>query len=106
MITWPAVIKYSGEDELLFIRDGAHWAGDKDLNSYYYHSDDRLIDVNGALFSLDKGVNSLHKTLPMSEFESWIKNHMVILNQCCSSKLSFTQYSQGLLLVEQLCDER
>ncbi len=106
MVNWPAVIKYSGEDELLFIKSGSRWTSDNDLNTYPYHCDDVLLDSSGVLFSLDDScLHSLQKILPMNEFESWIKNHMVILNQCCSSKLSFDKYSDGLLLVEQLSDE-
>lgn len=106
MVNWPAVIKYSGEDELLFIESGSHWISDDDLTVYPYHYDDVLLDSNGELFSIDNRLFvPLKKTLPINEFELWIKNHMVILNQCCSSKLSFAKYSDGLLLVGQLSNE-
>lgn len=106
MVKWPAIIKYSGEDELLFIKSDSHWVGDDDFNVYPYHCDDVLLDSSGALFSIDNNCfKPLKKTLPIDTFRLWIKNHMVVLNQCCSSKLSVAKYSDGLLLIEQLCNE-
>lgn len=106
MVNWPAIIKYSSEDELLFIESNIHWVSDNDLTAYPYHCDDVLLDSSGALFSINNNCfKPLKKTLPLDEFELWIKNHMVILNQCCSSKLSVAKYSDGLLLLEQLSDK-
>jgi len=106
MVNWPAIIKYSGEDELLFIESNIHWVSDNGLTAYPYHCDDVLLDSSGALFSINNNCfKPLKKTLPLDEFELWIKNHMVILNQCCSSKLSVAKYSDGLLLLEQLSDK-
>jgi len=51
MVKWPAVIKYQGEDELIYIESLAEWQSDPDLCESSYEVEDRLIDASGALFS-------------------------------------------------------
>jgi hypothetical protein len=73
---WPAVLKYSGEDELLLIKDESTWLADDDLSAYVYDDDlsayvydddlsayvydenDMLIDSNGALYALNYHVKT------------------------------------------------
>jgi hypothetical protein len=66
-IVWPAVLKYSGEDELLLIKDESTWLADDDLSAYVYDDDlsayvydenDMLIDSNGALYALNYHVKT------------------------------------------------
>lgn len=109
-ISWPAAIKCSGDDELLFIKDECAWLTD-DLSAYAYSEDDVLVDSNSALFSLvydakiKKAVlTAQQKVVSVDQFEMWLKNHMVILNQCCSSKLRLLSINEGLTLLEQFSD--
>ena len=110
-IAWPAVIKYSGEDELLFIKDESTWLADDDLSAYVYDVNDMLIDSNGSLYCLNyhvknrqTHVKALLKVVPIDQFEGWVKNHLALLNQCCSSKLTLLSITDGLALLEQLSE--
>jgi hypothetical protein len=109
---WPAVLKYSGEDELLLIKDESTWLADDDLSAYVYDENDMLIDSNGALYALNYHVktrqihvNPQKKTVSIDQFEGWVKNHLALLNQCCSSKLTLSSITDGLVLLEQLAEQ-
>lgn len=108
MITWPAIIKYIGEDELTFIKNEHEWLADPDLHFHPYTIGDQILDSNGSLYDLpyddkEKMVEIIktNKSKTLSEFEALIKNHMVCLNQCCSSKIKLPSFMDGILLVEK-----
>lgn len=111
-IAWPAIIKYSGEDELLFIKDESTWLADDDLSAYAYDESDVLVDSNSAIYSLDYDVKierthikAQQTAVSLDQFEVWVKNHLVLLNQCCSSKLSLLSITDGFVLLEQLVEQ-
>jgi len=111
MVKWPAVLKYSGEDELVFIADEAVWKGDSDLHFYGYSASDCLIDAEGNRYSLkqtqkQKEVECVTtgKRLSLQEFEALVKAHLVALDQCCVEKIQLTSFSQGLKFVQQVHD--
>ncbi len=111
LIAWPAVIKYLGDDELLFIKDESTWLADDDLNAYPYDVNDMLVDSNGAVYCFDYHVKTrqMHvkaqlKVVSIDQFEGWVKNHLALLNQCCSSKLTLLSITDGFDLLEQLSE--
>jgi len=108
VLKWPAVIKYAGEDELVYVCNEQEWLSDPDLCSYPYIAGDAIIDSNGQQYSLPyseekKRVEIFNKSsvVIISDFEILIKNHMVSLNQCCSSKIRLTDFADGITLVER-----
>jgi len=111
MVKWPVVIKYVGEDELTYICNEQEWFGDPDLNSHPYTTGDEIIDSNGQQYSLaynkDKKIVEIlkiNKMTTISDFETLIKNHMVSLNQCCSSKIKLASFADGIMLVERTAE--
>ena len=109
MVTWPAIIKYIGEDELTFIENEHEWLIDPDLHFHPYTKGDQLVDCNGDLYDLpydkkEKMVEIIktNTTKTISEFETLIKNHIVSLNQCCASKIKLSSFKDGILLVEKM----
>ena len=109
MVTWPAIFKYIGYDELTFIETEHEWKHDPDLHFHPYTKGDQMLDSNGDLFDIpydDKEkmvkIVKTNKAKTMSEFEILIKNHMVSLNQCCSSKIKLSSFKDGILLVEKM----
>ena len=109
MVTWPVIIKYIGEDELTFIENEHEWLIDPDLNFHPYTKGDQLVDSNGERYDLpynDKEemveIIKTNKPITISEFEALVKNHMVSLNQCCSSKIKLPSFKDGILLVEKM----
>jgi len=109
-INWPAVIKYHGEDELIYIESLSEWKNDPDLCLPHYESEDRLIDACGALFSLpaapslsDTGMFvSLEARILVPEFVELIRKHAVIENYCCSAKLNAKTYQQVIAMVKEI----
>ncbi|QUM77134.1 hypothetical protein HWV00_13325 [Moritella sp. 24] len=77
MVKWPAVIKYQGEDELIYIESLAEWQSDPDLCESSYEVEDRLIDASGALFS----------------FSSQRSIAKLVITKSAIAKLSITQKS-------------
>lgn len=108
MISWPAVICYKGEDELTLVTDQSVWENDLDFHTYPYVEGDILIDTKGNVFHLryhnkKKTVEifTTNELITLDDFEILIKNHMVSLNQCCSSKIRISTFNDGISLVEK-----
>ena len=107
MIHWPAVIKFHGEDELIFIYDEAQWQIDFDQHSHTYTDDDVLIDAKGMSYQLHDNknkkiieVSEQGKQIPLDEFELLVKKHLVQLNQCCIAKFSIASFNEGMDIVK------
>ena len=110
MVKWPAVIKYHGEDELIYVESLTEWKNDPDLCLANYESEDRLIDANGALFSFPAASSpsdtdmffSLDSRILVPEFVELIRKHAVIENYCCSAKLNAKTYQQVITMVKEI----
>ncbi|QUM80097.1 hypothetical protein HWV01_07230 [Moritella sp. 5] len=110
MVKWPAVIKYHGEDELIYVESLTEWKNDPDLCLPNYESEDRLIDASGALFSLPAASSpsdtdmfvSLYSRILVPEFVELIRKHAVIENYCCSAKLNAKTYQQVMAMVKEI----
>lgn len=110
MIKWPAVIKYQGEDELIYIASLSDWLNDPDLCLPNYEAEDRLIDVSGALFLLPTApsdVNAatfvaLNTEIPVHEFVELVRQHAVIENYCCSAKINAKTHQQVIAMVKEI----
>lgn len=109
-VKWPAVIKYHGEDELIYIESLAEWLNDPDLCQANYEAEDRLIDVSGALFSLPttsfiantETFVSLDAQISLHEFVELVRKHAVIENYCCSAKLNAKTHQQVIAMVKEI----
>lgn len=108
-VTWPVIIKYTGDDELLYIENELIWLANKEMSDYAYMKEDLLLDSAGALFSLCYDIdtkqtvfNAHKKEMTIERFEDWIKSHLVILNYCCSAKIGLASIKQGFLLLADL----
>lgn len=110
MIKWPAVIKYQGEDELIYIASLNDWSNDPDLCQSHYEIEDRLIDMSGALFSLPTAsadVNTdafvaLDTQISVPEFVELVRKHAVIENYCCSAKINAKTHSQVIAMIKEI----
>ena len=110
VIKWPAVIKYHGEDELIYIASLVEWQNDPDLCLPHYESEDRLIDASGALFSLPSALSpsdtdmfvSLDSRILVAEFVKLVRKHAVIENYCCSAKINGKTHQQVIAMVKEI----
>lgn len=110
MIQWPAVIKYHGADELIYIKSLAEWQHDPDLSQTKYEIEDRLIDTSGAIFSFSPAESpsdnnvlvSLNSRILVSEFVEMVRKHAVLENYCCSAKLNAKSHQQVIAMVKEI----
>lgn len=106
MISWPVIVQFNGEDELMFIHDETEWHSDEDIHFHNYTDEDRLIDSNGDLYQLDGSKNRVEikttgMSLPLNEFEMLVKKHLVYLNQCCIAKFAIASFAEGMDIVKK-----
>ena len=105
MISWPAILKYHGEDELVFIASQAQWNKDPDLFYYAYQDNDLLFDAKGVVYKLDQiedqyvTPTSTKRTASLSEIEDMLKAHMSALGHCCIAKMAITSIHEAIVMV-------
>ncbi|CAA0103339.1 Uncharacterised protein [BD1-7 clade bacterium] len=108
MITWPAVIKYEGDDELSFMHSQAEWDQDADSHLLSFAEGDVLIDSEGCLFNLnnayDNGNTPLQsqETLSLSALTEVVRKHASVVGQCCSSKIAFITYRDAIQSIKDV----
>jgi len=92
MINWPAVIKYDGDDELIYVGSGEEWIRDAESHLYNHNCDDRLIDSSGDIFSLDHvrddliNPESTGNQIVLEDFVKLARIHASNSHRCCIEK--------------------
>lgn len=99
MIRWPAIIKYYGDPELLYIASEMEWQSDSTLHALGYELGDMLIDSQGQQFLLAGSVNGVIieeaiGVITVDEMLSLIKKHWQSQNVCCVAKTTFTTVAE------------
>ncbi len=110
LITWPAIIKYSDDNELNFLSDLSEWNGDADLHYFEYDPSDILIDSAGVIHHLNQRDNGL--IIPTSTGEiidlkaaiAMVQAHFSAMGSCCSAKLSARSVAELIELVAMAHD--
>lgn len=108
MITWPAILKYDGENELVFILNQAQWNKDPDLFYYAYESDDFLLDSDGMIYRLDQIEDHFvtpvadNRNASIEEVIDMLKAHMSELGHCCIAKISLNSIKEAIDMVGEL----
>ncbi|MDJ0779172.1 MAG: DUF4144 family protein [Gammaproteobacteria bacterium] len=101
-INWPAFIKYSGDDELVLVKDDTRWQ--REFRQATFDADDFLVDSGGRRFTL-AGENSapvsLAQPLADGELDTLLRNHFAALGECCIAKIPALPPAEALRL---LCD--
>ena len=111
MVTWPAVIHYHGDNELLFVASHAIWLQDPDLHAAPYSDGDRLIDSCGYVYELGSVGHvrkvALHsdlapseKRVSLDEMSALVKAHMSLLGSCCVAKITLLSIAEGVQMLE------
>ena len=111
MINWPAVIKYNGDDELIYIGSNEEWMRDADSHLYNHSRDDYLIDSSGHIFNLEhvnddilnpQGTGS---QISLQDFIRLVRIHASNSHRCCIEKISFRNIAEGINLVSSMNDD-
>lgn len=111
MISWPAVIKYHGDDELGYIDSESEWNNDADLSACDYDSNDGLIDSHGRVYRLDNKENGVvhpvatNNTIALYQFIKLVKLHASAQGECCIEKIVFNSLKQGIQLLASLVEK-
>jgi len=107
-VAWPAVLKHSGDDELIYISSAEKWQDDTELHQAEYDQADVLIDSAGAMFSL---VNKQGDYTPpefrdermsLEELLGLVKAHAAQQGSCCVAKLYAATISDAFKIVKSL----
>ena len=108
MITWPVVLRFYSEDELLFVSDKNEWDIDPDLFCHPYDERDTVIDSEGKIYGLrynrSRKISEIEytgKEMSLSEFTDIIKRHVSVLGECCAEKLNISTFREGMRIIEQ-----
>ncbi len=111
MISWPAVIRYRGDDELVYVGSAEEWR--RDAEAYLYHHDDGniLIDSDGHVLNLgqgDGGEISPEDTgtcISLDDFVRLVRIHASSTHRCCIEKIGFRTVAEGIRLVAAMNED-
>lgn len=109
MISWPAIIRYTGDYELVFIQNT------NALNSYAntyrctFESGDHLIDSAGRIYRLDDMSEVSHLSsetnCSLDELTELVRLHASELGNCCISKIVFPSIPAAIESVASIKDQ-
>ncbi|GAB6261785.1 DUF4144 family protein [Photobacterium sp. R1] len=102
MVIWPAVLKYDGDPELVYLADQVVWESDADLHCFGFQAGDVLIDSDGQVFCLESQARdsiwhlSAERQMPLAEMITLIQSHQSCQGACCAAKVSFPTFSKAI----------
>lgn len=103
MIEWPAILKSSNDDELLFVATPA------DLQELQQgaglQAGDMLVDSGGMSFALNSdGVASEQpqQQMTLEEVLALVRRHASVCGHCCVSKMGAPGIAQAVALVDEI----
>jgi hypothetical protein len=109
-INWPAIIKFDGDAELIYIHDETDWAHNADSDHSRYQPGDTLIDSRGRLYPLSATVNDRALPEPASgklsqeDIITLVREHAAQAGNCCIEKISAPSIKDVIELVKSLDD--
>ncbi len=109
MITWPAIIKYSGDHELVYVLNQKNWNSNVELVEYRYDAEDLLIDSMGVTYNLADmgkiGEVYVKGKLTLDQITELVRYHAAELGNCCITKLIFPTTQEAVKAVASIRDE-
>jgi len=108
VISWPAAIKYDGDDELSYIGSEQEWTRDAGSLLYNHRGDDYLIDSYGHVFSIDHAhddsitVADTGNQISLQDFIKLVRIHASSSQRCCIEKINFRNIAEGLSLLASM----
>lgn len=104
-IRWPALLKLTGDDELIYLPDQAAWQADTNLQQAIYQPDDQLIDADGQVFFLLSTAGDAVQPeaggtqLTLSQLTELIRAHESVRGSCCVAKMAFGSMAEAFAVV-------
>jgi hypothetical protein len=105
-VAWPALLRLTGEAELLVVHDQAQWEGDPHLQLAHYLPTDALIDADGKIHSLQREANGrvvpqpTRHTATLAEVITAVQAHAAQAGSCCVAKFSAASIREAIMAVE------
>jgi predicted NAD/FAD-binding protein len=102
-ITWPAMLRLTGEAELAYLHDQADW--DMHAHGSHYLATDVLIDAAGAIYTLERGTDgnirpqATGKSAALDEVVDAVRGHAAQLGSCCVAKFSASSIPEAIAAV-------
>lgn len=103
-IAWPAIIHYTGQDELAFVSDQTDWDKDATWHRFQYRDTDQLIDADGRIYKL-RHTNGTALPVPTGRHASLhdvvdlVRTHAARTGTCCISKYFAATIKEAILAV-------
>lgn len=100
MITWPAVLKLEGDDELIYF--DSEQVCMNEVKQLILSNDDHLIDSQGHVFAVQVGIENqlglvaTGKIYTLDDITQLIQNHEFNAAQVCITKIVFTSIEQAI----------
>lgn len=109
---WPAIIQYSGVDELGFVRGQQQWNTDTGLTEGRYTDADLLIDSLGQVYAVAREsrhaaatLRATGQTVSPQQLSDAVQKHLSAASQCCVSKILLNSYAECIALVEKTAQQ-
>lgn len=105
-IAWPALLRLTGEAELLVVRDQAQWDGDPHLHAAHYLPTDVLIDAEGGIHGLRReahgrvALQPTGHTVTLAEVVAAVQAHAAQAGSCCVAKFSAASIREAIMAVD------
>jgi hypothetical protein len=102
-ITWPAMLRLTGEAELAYLHDPADW--ERHVHGSNYLATDVLIDASGAIYTLERGTDgnlrpqATEKSATLDEIVDAVRAHAAQMGSCCVAKFSATSIPEAIAAV-------
>lgn len=111
MINWPAIIKYDGDDELIYVGSDQEWMRDAESHLYNHKDADHLIDSSGDIFRLDhvqgdiRNLPATGKQIALQDFIKLVRIHASSSHRCCIEKIHFRNIAEGISLIASMNED-
>ena len=105
-IQWPAILVYSGDEELGYIESQLDWESDPDFINAIFQPEDRLIDSLGRVFQLESSqrqpvATALNEKSSLENINQRVKAHLSQMGNCCVSKFASQSIPEAYAVVKQ-----
>lgn len=107
MMKYPAIFKFSGQDELLYLATRSSFEQQFQLQQAYFTPDDLLIDATGHAYLLDQikqqcsGLPAAIRQYELQELTALVQAHFFALAQSCVVKIQAPSVSALFELLAQ-----
>ena len=105
-VAWPALLRLTGEAELLVVHDRVQWESDPHLHAAHYLPTDVLIDAEGKIHGLQREPDGrvvpqiTGKTAALAEVIADVQAHAAQAGSCCVAKFSAASIREAIMAVD------